>query len=132
MVCFGYKNVCEDRTMSLIISNRFIVALTLSLATSAASAQSWQPDKPVEIVVGSGAGGSNDAVARNIQRIMQGAKLVTPPISVVNKPGGNQTVVLAYLNQHAGDGHYLDIGNPTLIGNEIMVGHYLDIGNPTL
>jgi len=38
---------------------------------------------------------------------------------VVNKPGGNQTLAVAYLNQHANDAHYLLLANPTVFSNEI-------------
>jgi putative tricarboxylic transport membrane protein len=79
----------------------------------------WRPDKPVEIVTPSAAGGSNDRVARMIQKIVQEEKLVPVPVSVINKPGGNQTLSRAYLQQHPGDAHYFDIGNPTLISNHI-------------
>lgn len=85
-----------------------------------AHAQAWRPDKPVEIIAASGPGGSTDKLARTIQRILQEEKLVPVAVNVVNKPGGNQTLARAYLNQHAGDGHYIDLGNPTLMANHVM------------
>jgi len=94
-------------------------ALVFSAGTAWGQA-GWRPDKPVEIVTSSAAGGSNDRVARKIQKIMQDEKLVPVPVSVLNKPGGNQTLSRAYLQQHPGDAHYFDIGNPTLISNHIM------------
>lgn len=94
------------------------VALTLSAVTG--GAQSWKPEKAVELVVSSAPGGSNDRVARTIQKIAQEQKLMPVPITVLNKPGGNQTISRTYINQNPGDGHYLDIGNPTLIGNHIV------------
>ena len=93
----------------------------LALSAGAAWGQAaWRPDKPVEIVTSSAAGGSNDRVARVIQKIVQDQKLVPTPVSVLNKPGGNQTLSRAYLLSHPGDAHYFDIGNPTLISNHIM------------
>lgn len=85
-----------------------------------AHAQSWRPEKPVEVIAASGPGGSTDKLARTIQRILQDEKLVPVSVSVLNKPGGNQTIARAYLNQHAGDAHYVDLGNPTLIANRLM------------
>ncbi len=41
------------------------------------------------------------------------------PVSVANKPGGNQALAMAYLNQHAGDAHYLVTSNPTINTNHI-------------
>ncbi len=99
------------------------------LVPLAVQAQSWRPEKAVELLVGSGAGGSNDTVARTIQRIMQENRLVPVTLSVINKVGGNQTIVRTYLNQHAGDAHYFDLGNPTLVVNHIMgisTQHYSD------
>ena len=99
------------------------------LAAAAAQAQSWRPEKAVELLVGSGAGGSNDTVARTMQKIVQENKLAPVTLSVVNKVGGNQTILRAYLNQHAGDAHYFDLANPTLIVNHIMgisTQHYSD------
>jgi len=99
------------------------LALAGALIFSAGTAWSqvaWRPDKSVEIVTSSAAGGSNDRVARMIQKIMQEEKLVPVPVSVLNKPGGNQTLSRAYVQAHPADAHYFDIGNPTLISNHIM------------
>lgn len=86
---------------------------------AAAQVPPWHPDKPVELIASSAPGGSNDKTARVIQKILQDEKIVAVPVSVVNKPGGNQTIARAYLNTHPGDAHYFDIGNPTLLSNAI-------------
>ena len=101
----------------------------LVLVTASAQAQIWKPEKAVELLLGSGAGGSADSMGRHIQRILQEQKLVPVPVNVLNKVGGNQTLVRAYLNQHAGDAHYFDLGNPTLTVNHILgitTQHYTD------
>lgn len=97
------------------------IAAGIVMATMAtvAAAQSWKPEKAVEIVVSSAPGGSNDRIARTLQRILQEQKLVPVPVSVLNKPGGNQTISRVYINQNPGDAHYMDIGNPTLIANTL-------------
>lgn len=87
--------------------------------TTPAAGQGWKPEKPVELLVSSAPGGSNDRIARIIQKIVQEQKLAASPISVINKPGGNQTISRAYINQNPGDAHYLDVGNPTLISNQV-------------
>ena len=92
----------------------------ICLASGPMQAQSWRPDKTVEIIAASGPGGSTDKLARTIQRIIQDENLAPVAVSVVNKPGGNQTLARAYLSQHAGDAHYIDLGNPTLIANQVM------------
>lgn len=97
-----------------------LACLAVPAATDAWGQAAWRPDKLVELVTASAAGGSNDRVARVLQKIMQDEKLVPFPITVLNKPGGNQTLSRTYLNTHQGDPHYFDIGTPTLISNHIM------------
>jgi putative tricarboxylic transport membrane protein len=84
-----------------------------------ALAQQWKPGKPVELVVGSAPGGSPDVMARLVQSIFQSSGLVASS-AVVNKPGGANTVGWAYLNQHAGDAHFIATYSPTLLANRIM------------
>ena len=110
MVCrqTGYKRLTS-----------VVAGIVLATVSAASVAQSWKPEKTVEIVVSSAPGGSNDRVARMIQKIVQEQKLIPVPITVLNKPGGNQTISRAYINQFPGDAHYLEIGNPTLIANTI-------------
>ena len=103
-----------------ILLNISAAALALAItAVMPAAAQQWKPNKPVELVVGSSPGGSPDVMARLVQRIFQNGGLV-PTSTVVNKPGAANTIGWAYLNQHAGDGHYIATYSPALIGNRIM------------
>ena len=97
---------------------------TLALAALAAlaahdAAAQWRPAKNVEIIVGTGAGGGQDKTARVLARILAERRLVEAPLSVVNKPGGGGAVGWAYLNQHAGDAHFLEVGTTTLITNQL-------------
>jgi putative tricarboxylic transport membrane protein len=104
------------------------LAIAAMLAAPAAPAQSWRPDKPVEIVSPTAPGGSNDVIARIVQRIAQNEKLVTVPINVVNRTGGNHTIARTYISQHPGDAHYLHADSPSLLGNYITgitpLGHH--------
>jgi len=95
------------------------VLAVLVTAITPAAAQQWKPSKAVVLVVGSSPGGSPDVMARLVQRIFQNGGLV-PNSTVVNKPGAANTIGWAYLNQHAGDGHYIATYSPALIGNRIM------------
>jgi putative tricarboxylic transport membrane protein len=95
-----------------------MMALAASLAAPAA-AQSWKPDRSIELVVGTSAGGGQDRTARTIQKLLQEKKLVDVAVSVNNRPGGGGAVALAYSHQHAGDGHLLQIASPTLLTNHI-------------
>ena len=104
------------KSAAVVIASAVVVALGVA---QPAAAQGWKPEKPVELLVSSAPGGSNDRIARIIQKIAQEQKLTPVPISVINRPGGNQTISRAYINQNPGDAHYLDVGNPTLIANQV-------------
>lgn len=87
---------------------RTLVAVLGMVAALNALAQSpWRPSKAVEIILPTAAGGANDQMARLIQKSLQDLKLVTTPIVVMNKAGGNQTLGAVYLRQNAKDPHYL-------------------------
>jgi putative tricarboxylic transport membrane protein len=85
----------------------------------AASAPEWKPDKRVEMVVPSGAGGGNDRLLRIVQKTMQERKLADVPLTVVNKPGAGQVVGVAYLNQQPPDGHHIGIVSVSFMTNYI-------------
>jgi putative tricarboxylic transport membrane protein len=97
----------------------FFSLLAGLLLCSWVHAQAWKPSKTVELVVGSAPGGSPDIMARVVQTIFQNNGLV-PNSAVVNKPGAANTIGWAYLNQHAGDAHYIATISPALIGNRLM------------
>jgi len=103
------------------MKKRIVVVAACMLATFGppAAAQSWKPEKPVEIIVPTTPGGSVDLTARVLQKIFQDSGLVKVPVTVVNKPGGGGAVSLVYLNQHAGDGHYIATNTPNIIANDI-------------
>lgn len=98
------------------------VWLALALACAAAHAQSgaWRPDRPVEIVIPSAAGSSLDAAARTIQRILTESRLVEGTVVVVNKPGGGGNIASTYMDQHAGDPHYMLLSAMSLMNNHIL------------
>ena len=86
----------------------------------AAAQAAWQPQKPVEIVVGTSPGGGQDTSARFIQKLIQERQLVNVPSAIVNKPGGGSSIGYAYLNQHPGDAHYLMLLTVPLVTNHIL------------
>ena len=101
-----------------MIRNALLAAL-LCLLSPVLHAQTWQPDKPIEIVVPTTPGGGIDRTARLLQKIIQEGGLATVPVTVTNKPGGGGAVSLVYLNQHAGDAHFVAINSPNLIANDL-------------
>ena len=109
-------------SMQVICGIGTVAGLALALSCGwapAAAAADWKPDKRVEIVVTTGAGGGNDRVARLAHKIMVERKFIDAVATVVNKPGGGQVLGLTYLNQHAGDGHYLAINSVSFLANYV-------------
>jgi len=100
---------------------RALIALSFSAAAAGShAATAWKPEKSIEIVAPSGAGGTTDRTARVVARILTQHKLVDVPVNVVNKPGGSGTIGLNYINQHPNDPHYIIIATTGSITNHIL------------
>lgn len=93
----------------------FLLGVTLDCAAQPA----WKPSRNVELIVGVGPGGGVDRTARTLQKVLQDRRLLEVSSTVVNKPGAGSTLAQLYLNQHAGDAHYLEISATTLLTNQI-------------
>lgn len=76
----------------------------LALASVPAFAQSaWKPDRPVEFVVTSGAGGGTDVFARTVQAAITKHDLVPTSIVVTNKGAGSGAEGFVYAAAAKGD-----------------------------
>ncbi|WP_127142979.1 Bug family tripartite tricarboxylate transporter substrate binding protein [Pelagibacterium montanilacus] len=62
-------------------------ASTLALTAAGAIAQEWQPDRPINVIVPWGAGGSTDQVTRVTTPII--SEQLGVPVVVVNQPGAS-------------------------------------------
>lgn len=98
----------------------FLLALGLA-AAGQASAQTWKPARGVEIIVGSGAGGGADLTGRLMQKLFQEKLMPEVASNVVNKTGGGSTLSYVYLNQHAGDGHYIALSLQPMITGPLLI-----------
>ncbi len=87
-----------------------VVAATLALSFSGATAQAEFPEKPITMLVGFGAGGGTDAIGRKIAIEME--EVLGQPIVVVNKPGGGGLVSWQELVAAEPDGHTMAIFLP--------------------
>ena len=87
-----------------------------------AFAQRWSPQRNVEVIVPSSAGGSLDTTGRTITRIWSDLKLLTVSSSISNRPGGGHAVAYNFLAQRAGDPHIMAVTSMTLLANHIT-GH---------
>ncbi len=82
------------------------VAAAWTFASPAMGQTAWKPERAVEIVSGTTGGGA-DRMARLTQVLMQEKRLVTTPVSVVNKVGAGNAIAYHYVAQKPGDGHFL-------------------------
>ncbi len=96
-----------------------VAALAAPVATEAWGQPAWRPEKAVEIIVPTAAGGINDKIARLMQKILQDEKLMSVPAVIINKAGGNQSLAVVYVNQRAPDPHYLLYATATVFTNQL-------------
>jgi putative tricarboxylic transport membrane protein len=74
-----------------------------------------KPRKPVELVVHTGPGGGNDLLARAIAVMAEREGLLPGRVQVVNKPGGNGSVAMAYLMGKKGDPNAVGFFTTTML-----------------
>lgn len=97
-----------------------VVWLGVLLAPALANAaEAWKPQRHVELIVPTGAGGSMDLVTRTVEHFAREMKLVPVSTAVVNRAGGEHAVAYNYIQQKAGDPHFLALSSPVLITNHI-------------
>lgn len=72
--------------------------------SAAQAADAW-PARPLEMVVGYGAGGGTDALARALAESLR--KVLGQPVTVLNKPGATGTLAMADVAAAPPDGHKL-------------------------
>jgi putative tricarboxylic transport membrane protein len=96
------------------------VAVAAALAIGAVHSQArpaaaaWKPEGNVEFVVGAGAGGENDRIARAIQRVLVKEHLVDS-MTVLNRPGAAQTIAMNHLASKKGDAHEIGLASGSFI-----------------
>lgn len=103
--------------------------MTAALALGAgllatATAQAWEPTRPVEFVVTSGPGGGTDNFARTVQSIIVKHKLMPTSIIVTNKGGGSGAEGFVYAKAQDGDPNKLTFGT----NNEYMLPQVAKLG----
>lgn len=94
--------------MALLSILRSLVVVTLAaLFAMSASAQQF-PSKPIRIVVGYGAGGATDTIARIYAEKLQG--VLNTPVIVENKAGAFESIAAQTVLSAPPDGHTLWLG----------------------
>jgi putative tricarboxylic transport membrane protein len=119
---FNCCGLSEGDSMKTTIPVALIAVFPLLAVDGVEAADTWKPDKAVEIIALNAPGGGADRVGRIMAGVLRGGRQLEVPIAVVNKPGGGGSIASAYLNQHLGDGHYLLLSTKGLITNSIAGG----------
>ncbi|HTE16054.1 MAG TPA: tripartite tricarboxylate transporter substrate-binding protein, partial [Burkholderiales bacterium] len=110
----------SNSTAVVIFHHARLVWLAANLALpQLAPAQSWVPQRHVEVTIPNAQGSSLDVTARVIQKLWHDLKLVPVTSALVNRQGGEQAIGYTYLRTRAGDAHYLSFANPALLSNHI-------------
>lgn len=93
-------------------------ALVLGVASQPAAAADF-PEKPINVVVGFGAGGGVDTFARTFSA--NADKSLSVPIVVVNKPGAASSVAAKQMLHARPDGYTLFLTNGATLAAQIML-----------
>lgn len=95
-------------------------ALAGAMALPAHGADTWKPDRTIELIIAATPGGGYDNLARPMQKILGERKLVDVNILAINKPGAGGAIGWNYLNQRPNEGHTISIISGTILGANIM------------
>lgn len=106
--------------------SRVVRALTIGTAVLAivpwgatVASAAWKPDRNVELVVGTAPGSGVEIQLREIQRLLGEMKLLPTTSTVLNKPGGGNSVAHAYLTANPGNAHVLSMVALQIVANKI-------------
>ena len=96
---------------------RWLFVLSLLFATTALA---QEPGRPVRFVVGFGAGGPTDVIARIVAQDLTAA--MGQPFIVDNRPGANAIIATEFVARAAPDGHTMLFSSLSLLVNAILPG----------
>lgn len=83
------RNLMKLLVVAGVTSGLAVGVLSVNMA-SAASGESWKPNKPINLIVPWGAGGATDGVSRQTAMVLEG--FLGQKIVVVNQPGASGSV----------------------------------------
>jgi putative tricarboxylic transport membrane protein len=103
----------QNRPMTALVA-AILALVSVPGAQAQQAGGSWKPEGNVEFVVGAGAGGENDRIARAIQHVLTKEHLVDS-MTVLNRPGAAQTIAINYLASKKGDANAIGLASGSFI-----------------
>jgi len=109
---------------------RNCAAVLLLLVTPATAwAQTFKPERPVEIVVHNAPGGGSDLLARFMSTLLEREKLLPVRTQVTNRPGGGSALAMAYMAEKRGELHSIALFTSAwmmtpILSAEVKAGFY--------
>ena len=80
----------------------------------------WKPEREVEIIAGTPAGGGRDRSARALVAALEAARALDVPVKVRNMPGDGSRRAWVELNERRGDPHVLCISSSNLATDHLL------------
>lgn len=96
-----------------------LAAAVLSFGLTVPAAAQSYPDRPLRIIVPTGAGGDIDAIARSFQREFEAMGLF-PSVVVLNQPGGGGTIGTRALKDADADGYTIGLWQAGIVTSRAM------------
>jgi putative tricarboxylic transport membrane protein len=115
MVRISLSHLTVPGSIPQLAALGFLVSLGgATPAQAQKAADTWKPEGNVEFVVGAGAGGENDRIARAIAHALGNEHLVDS-MTVLNRPGAAQTIAMQYLASKKGDASAIGLASGSFI-----------------
>ena len=95
------------RTSKILVM--VVGAVAISALAISATAEAWEPTKPIQFIIPAGTGGGADQMARFIQGVVAKANLSKQPLITVNKGGGAGAEGFLEVKKSASDPHNIII-----------------------
>ena len=95
-------------------------SLAVLAVGSTATAQDKYPSRPIEIIIPYAPGGGSDIMMRNVVKVIEQHKLVTVPISIVNRPGGGGAIARTQFSRAKPDGYVLGVMDPNPVLQQLL------------
>ena len=91
-----------------MIQRRMLLAGSAALTATAAQAQSWEPSRPIQLIVGFAPGGGADLAGRAIADAA--SRLFPTPLVVINRPGAGGAIAAQQVAGMVPDGLNMLVG----------------------